>query len=89
MKWPYQAASDYTLSLDYRLDGPGFGSQRWGGELLQIVQTTLRPRHPPIHRLSDFFSEGNATAGVKLTSYLHLVPRLRMRGALYSLCMSS
>jgi hypothetical protein len=41
----------------------------------------VRPTHPPLQTVSGFLPEDKVAGFVNLTAYLHLVPRLRMSGA--------
>jgi hypothetical protein len=55
----------------------GFNS-RWGlGNLNTASRTALGPTQPPIQCVPETLSRG-----VKLTTYLHLTPRSRIRGAI-------
>ena len=49
----------------------------------------LGPTQPPVHSVPWFYPGGVQRQGVKLYILLHLVPRLRMRGAASapSLCL--
>ena len=40
------------------------------------------PTQPPIRRVPGFFPEGKAAGGINVTAPLHLMPRLRMSGAI-------
>jgi len=55
----------------------------WGLLLaLAVSRPALGPTQPPIQWVPGILSRGYSGRGVKLTTHLHLVLRLRMRGAI-------
>jgi hypothetical protein len=83
------------LSAIVRLEGmlqagrPGFNSRQ--GEMMGffLFATASRPAlvstQPPIQGVLGFLPLRYSDRGVKLTTHLHLVPRLRIRGAISTL----
>jgi len=68
----------------YALDSSGFESQE-GQEIFLFSKTvqTESGAHPASHSIgTGVLSQRYNGGGVKMTTYLQLVPRLRMRGAI-------
>jgi hypothetical protein len=84
-------ACKFNIVTRLRVGRPGFYSQQGLGFFL--LATTTRPAvgttKPPIRGYRWFFSLGQSSRGVKLTAHLHLVPSLRMCGAISSLLDTS
>jgi hypothetical protein len=72
------------IATTYALDSSGFESQQ-GQEIFLFSKTvqTESGAHSTSHAIgTGFLSQSYDGGGVKLTTYLHLVPRLRMSGVL-------
>jgi hypothetical protein len=77
--------SSVGIALDYGLDdrGSGFDSQRrLGIFLITASRMALGLTQHPIQWVPGVLSLGVKRLGVVLTTYLNLVPRSRMRGAI-------
>ena len=72
--------------LRYRLQGPGVPIPvAQGFSLIQTFQIRPEVYQPPFQRVSGLIPWSKAAGegrGVKLTTHLHLAPRLRMSGAI-------
>lgn len=74
-----------VLSLSYRLDRPGFES-RQEGEIDVFCKTfRLGPTQPPIQGVPQALFPGYRDRSMRRTAHLHLVPNLKMNGALPTL----
>jgi hypothetical protein len=65
-----------------RLQARWSGLDSWQGAenflFATMFKVTLGPTQPPIHWVLDALPLGWSGQGMKLTTHLHLVPRLRM-----------
>ena len=73
----------FTFHTDYATGATVKGSNEIGFPLLHEVQTGLWC--PSSLRAPAFFPGDEGARGIKLTTYLHLVPRLRMSGGIHLL----
>ena len=66
---------------------PGFKSRHSQKKIsfFKTSTSTLRSTPSPIQLVPGFFLGGYSGLGVKLTTYLHLVPRLRINGVIHLL----
>jgi hypothetical protein len=82
-KWSSTVRRDSSVGL---ATGHGFDDRMIG---VRFLAGASRPvvglTHPPIHWVPGAFSLGESGRGVKLTAHPHLVPRLRMYGAILPL----
>jgi len=59
------------------------------GATTAVSRPALGPTQPPSKWVPRALSQGQSGRGIKLTTHFHLVPRLRMRGAIPPLLIMS
>jgi hypothetical protein len=79
------ACSYVYIRLIFYKSGVRFPIGAGNFSLPHRTQTALMPTQPPIRWIPCTVSLGVKPPGVKLTTPLHIVPRSRMRGAIYPL----
>ena len=78
-----------TCCLGFRVFYPEDNKPDRGKKFFASLKRSGRLWHPPptrlFHRYREVFPGGKSGRGVKLTTHLHLLPRLRMSGVIYPL----
>jgi hypothetical protein len=77
-----------SVETTLRTERPGLTSRKgqwWDFFFSVAFRTVVRPTQPPKQWVPGALTRGVKRPGVKLTTHLHVLPRLRMRGGIPSL----